>query len=184
VIISEVNVADVFKRRSQQFHQLVGFRPAVGRCDASRNLLHTRDSFTLVYQKTSDFVQSELFSASRGEGGRPSTSVVGIPSQRPVHIWQVSWVRLAATKTTRGNSTTVIHLAAVICTVVAGFVTLTDSGNLASDPFHYYTHSPCADVQFNLVLSYFSATSSCAILFHACLTHLLYYLVTPVVIFD
>jgi len=99
-------------------------------------------------------------------GGWPSTSVVGIPSHRPAHIWQVTRVRLAATQTTCGNSTTVIHLALVICTVLAAFATLADSGNLASDPFHYNTHSPRADVQCSLVLSHFSATSYCAILFH------------------
>ena len=99
-------------------------------------------------------------------GEWPSTSVVGIPSQWPAHIWQVTWVRFAATQTTRGNSTTVIHLAFVICTVAAAFVTLTDSGNLASDPLYYYTHSPRADIQCSLVLSHFSATSSCAILLH------------------
>jgi len=51
-------------------------------------------------------------------GGWPRTSVVRIPSQRPAHIWQVAWVRLAATQTTCGESTTVIHLALVICTVL------------------------------------------------------------------
>ena len=46
-------------------------------------------------------------------GGWPITSVVGIPSQWPANIWQVTWVRLAATQTTRGSSTTIIHLAFV-----------------------------------------------------------------------
>jgi hypothetical protein len=48
---------------------------------------------------------------------------------------------MAATQPTRGNSTTIIHLAFVICTFVAAVVTLTDSDNLVSDPFRDYTHT-------------------------------------------
>jgi len=33
---SEVIVADISKRSSQQFHKLVGFPPTVGRCGTSR----------------------------------------------------------------------------------------------------------------------------------------------------
>jgi hypothetical protein len=151
-------------------YKLLGFPPTVGRCDASRDLVTCCTPATPLHLFTSR--QVTLYSVIQCvEWGRwPGTSVVGIASQWPAHIWRVTWVRLANTQTIRGNSTTIIHLAFVICTVVAAFVTMTDSGNLASDPFRYYTHththSPRADVQYSLVLPYFSATSSWAIPFH------------------
>ena len=78
--------------------------------DTSRDLLHTHDCFILDQQTRDLCAQSVPFGSSSGQGGQVHDSL-GFHDSDHANIWQVIRERLSTTQTTRGNSTTIIHLA-------------------------------------------------------------------------